>query len=190
MGRYIANTDIEKLLQGKVAFTDDPEERNRMSRPMLAMIVTDAETQVELDLSNRYLVPFVGEEGEKFDKLPPTTRLMIVTLCRLMAQIRVLETDFGRGSAVNGANYTEILQKRYDALVDKCVGRFEGSDERFGAFKYPPLPVIARANHNRASDDGFAGMVLSSTRGDGLTFAPSRIQDPSEDWANFDPTDL
>lgn len=191
MGLYVRSTRIEQLLLGKVDFVDDDTDPNHLSRKMLKALVDEAEAQVELDLGVRYVVPFRAVGELPFDTLPRHTKRMIVLLCEIMAQIRCLETDFGRGSAIGGEAYTQVLQKRYDTLVNRCIGRYGEEDKRFGAFMYPPLDQLQRAAHNTASDDGFGGMVLSgSMSGDRTSFPVARITDPSNNFGHFEPEPL
>lgn len=184
MGLYIKRPRIEALLRGKVEFVDDLDDQNHLSRTMLDTLIDDAEAEVELAMSKRYAIPFVGENGERFDRLPRSTQRLIKTLCELMAQLRVLEQDFGRGSAISGDAFRESLQKRYDELVKLTTERFETSDGRYGAFMRPPLLGLATAWHNKASDHGFGGVVLHSTMGQG-DFPSKNLQDPSESWLNL-----
>jgi len=181
-GLYISREDVRVRLLGKVRFTDDLDDENKMSFALLDRLITESEGDVELDLSPRYSAPFTHEDGRAFKFLPQRpTRDYLRTLCELKAVCRVLETDFGRGTIVNGDAYAEKISKRYDAMKDKLL---EKKAEGQG-WKYPPLPALAFNYMNTEADDGYAGMVLSTSTGQG-GFPASRINDPSQSWWNAD----
>lgn len=177
MPLYSKFTDIQTLLRGKVAFTDDDQDENKMQMSTARWLANEAEAQLELDLSFRYLTPFQTVDGNPFGNLPlrPTLH-MLKTLAELLTCVRILESDFGRGSAVNGDDYAETLRKRYDALIKRLMGR---RDKEANQWLYPPLPGLALAPHNSEADDGYAGMMMNVTDGVG-GFAAQQINNPSE----------
>jgi hypothetical protein len=183
MPRYITDNDVRVRLIGKVRFTESEDEENKMHVTLLKRLIDEAEGQVEYDLSPRYAAPFQTVAGGAFKTLPDRpTKELIRTLCELMAVIRVLETDFGRGTAVDGDKYKEGIQKRYDAVIGKLMER--RAEGELG-FKYPPLPSLMLNAHNMEADDGFLGQVLVTSDGDGA-FPGRRINDPSETFFNAD----
>lgn len=185
MGLYIKDEDIRVRLLGKVKFTDDEDDENRMHVSLLRRLIEEAEGEVEFDLSPRYATPFTTWEGLRFDKLltrPADRRTSNVlrTLCELMACVRVLETDFGRGSNVNGEAYAERLRARYNDLIEKIMARKE--DGSGTGWKYPPLPGLKLAYHNSAADDGFQGMVIVTSNSTTDDYPSQTINDPGANW--------
>lgn len=186
MPLYITTDDVEVRLQGKVRFTDDLEDENKMSRKLLKVLIDEAEADVEQDLSQRYETPFKAQADTAFKTLPDRpTKLFIQTLCRLKATLKVLETDFGRGSVVNGDAYAEKLKIRYEEMVQKMMARKESG----AGWKFPPLPELKFAWHNTEADDGYVGMLIHSTRGDG-GYPGAQINDPSENYWSGEVDDL
>lgn len=187
MGIYIRDEDVKIRLIGKVRFTDDIEESNKMHTLLLKRLIEEAEGDVEHDLSPRYMAPFQTEAGGPFKDLPQRpTREFIRTLCELKAVMRVLETDFGRGSVANGDKYAEKLKERYDEMLKKHLDKKE---EPHQGWKYPPFPGMKLNYFNTEADDGYAGMVLVTGQGDGA-FPKTQINDPSENWVNSTWDDL
>ena len=183
MPRYITTRDVEIRLIGKVRFTDDEDDENRMPRVLLRRLMDEAEGQVEYDLSPRYAAPLSVTDGGAFKNLPERpTRELLRTMCELMSVIRVLETDFGRGTATKGDTYKRDIEERYKKIVDKQMER-RGEGEL--GFKHPPLPGLMLNAHNMEGDDGFLGQILVTTDGDG-DFPARRINDPSETYFNAD----
>jgi hypothetical protein len=183
MPNYHSKGDIEPRLRGKVRFTDDEADENKMHVRLLSKLQDEAEAQVEMDLSPRYEVPFQTVDGAAFEKLPTLTRTFIRTMCELQSIIRILETDFGRGSASDGSKYTDALQKRYDKMRDDALQKRKHAGEETMQFARPPLPGIMLAAHNEG-DDGFLGEVMTSSRGDG-DYPAKQIDDPSETFASW-----
>lgn len=192
MGRYINQDAVIVRLRGKVKTTDDPDNNpDRMSLLLLNRLINEAEGSVEQDLSTRYLAPFQTLEGADFKSLPVRpTQEVIRTLCELLAVVRVLETDFGKGSGLDGMNYARNCQDRYEAMVygDKDTGgeRRPGllslRKNSYNTYRLPPLPGLHSNYQNGQADTGFDGFV-GRTDGHG-NYASQHINDPSHDYYN------
>lgn len=180
MGLYIAAADVKIRLSGKVRFTDDPDDENRFQDTLLDVLIDEAEGAVEQDLSPRYIAPFQTKDGTAFINLPNRpTKQIIKTLCELMACIRVLETDYGKGSTVNAADYTKMLQERYDKMLnDKILHKKE---EHSNQWSFPPLPELRLNYFNTEADDGWQGSIEVTSQGDGA-YPSKQIGDPSENF--------
>lgn len=185
MGLYVTSNDVQIRLRGKVRFTDDIDDQNKMHFSLLNRLISEAEGQVERDLSPRYFAPFQNESTGAFKDLPDSpTKNIIRTLCELQAVMRVLETDFGSGSAMNGEAYSKKLQERYDGIIKKELSK-KDENEYAGpsGWRYPPLPSLKLNYFNTQADDGYAGMTLNTTQGVG-GFPGVQINDPRENWSN------
>lgn len=185
MPKYHTTEQVETRLLGKVKFTDSDEEPNRMSRRLLRSLMDEAEGEVERSLSPRYAAPFVTDDGGAFRLLPGTTQQVIQTACKLLSCVKVLETDFGRGTAVKGDNYKSEIEKRYKQIIDKELKRRE--DEQ--RFFYPPLTSLKLSYQNDPGDTGFSGYISLTSRGVG-DFPAAQINDPQETFWNGTLTQL
>jgi hypothetical protein len=191
MGKYITSEAVIVRLRGKVKVTADPEaEQDRMPLLLLNRLINEAEGQVEQDLSGRYQAPFQTIGGEPFGKLPAhPTQEIIRTLCELLSVVRVLETDFGRGSAVDGSKYADSCEKRYNRIIwgdseKKVPGLVTVRENSFNIFVTPPLPGLRSNYQMSAVDTGFAGYV-GRTDDTGHGAYPSfQINDPAENFWN------
>lgn len=184
MGRYINQEQVIVRLRGKVKTTDNPDqEPDRMPLLLLNRLINEAEGQVEYDLSTRYFAPFVTIDGAQFGALPERpTKELLRTMCELLSVVRVLETDFGRGSSSDAGKYSDSCQKRYDKMVDDLTGIRANS---FNIFKRPPLPGLKSNYQVSAADNGFAGSVIrTDDRSSNAGFAADQINDPSQDFWN------
>lgn len=191
MPLYIKVEDVEIRLLGKVRFTDDENDENRFQRRLLKRLIDEAEGQVEHDLSPRYAAPLSRVDNAPFAMLPDhPTKNILRTLCELLSVVRVLETDFGRGSIVNGDEYADKQLKRYNEILDKLLEKWPDSQ----GWKHPPLTALQLNYMNQEADHGFAGEVLTTNTdptGHG-GFPPARINDPSESFfgGSPDPQDV
>jgi hypothetical protein len=181
MALYTRFEDVRVRLLGKVRFTDDEDEENKMHVLLARRLINEAEGQVEVDLSPRYMAPFQKNDGSAFKNLPSRpTQEWVKTLCELKSAIRILQTDFGRGSATNGDAYKGDLEKQYDKMIkDHLAIR----DQQYKNWVQPPLPDLMLNFGNAATDDGFSGEIIHTTHGEG-GFPRQRINDPSQTYWN------
>lgn len=185
MLKYIKFEDVRIRLVGKVRFEGKTPDENKMSVVLATRLIEEAEGQVEQDLSPRYAAPFVSSQTGTFLGLPDRpTKNIIRTLCEIQACVRILENDFGAGSAIDATKYTSTLEKRYKKILDDTVlAKFNPEYADSKQWKFPPLPYLLKSNHNSEADDGYAGMVLHHTCGEG-SYPSGQIDDPSENWMN------
>lgn len=182
MPLYTLIEEVKIRLSGKVRVSDE-EEDGKMPVKLLRRLIDEAESEVEQDLSVRYEIPFQTVEAQAFSNLPiRPTKENIRILCELKSVVRVLETDFGRGTSVSGEDYREKVDERYTNLVEKLLERRSDS---YNIYAHPPLRGLRLAAHNEVADSGYPGRILSSSQGDG-GFPRKQINDPSENWWNGD----
>lgn len=185
MGRYIKFEDVRIRLVGKVRFTANTEDENKMSETLANRLIAEAEGEVENDLSPRYAAPFVTESDGPFDQIPERpTRNIIRTLCELKSVERILETDFGSGTAVEGSKYFDAVRKRYKEILTKLMARKTVKNQELTGFALPPLPGIKLNYMNNQADDGYAGgIIVSGGLGDGA-YPAEQINNPALSWYN------
>lgn len=193
MPLYTTFEAVRDRLRGKVRFTDqdrdDEDDDNRMSRRLASRLINEAEGQVEYDLSPRYTAPFQTDAGQPFTLLPlrPTLEFL-KTLCELQSCMRILETDFGSGTAMEGDKYTKALQKRYDQMKDQLLAKKKDGAMESQGWRFPPLPGLKLNYMNAAADDGFMGQVIVASGTASMGYPKDQINDPSENfWNGFPP---
>lgn len=179
---YITLDDVETRLLGKVRFTDDTTDENKFPRKLLRRLVREAEGQVERDMSERYDAPFRGINDEAFDTLPSTTQETLRTMCELMAVVRVLGNDFGRGTVNDAGEFKKSQEALYRELRDRELAKRAGADGSQAAWQKPALTGLRTSDVN-AQDDALGSAILVTTRGDG-DFPGKQITDPSENFSN------
>ncbi len=182
MPLYTQFQAVRLRLVGKVSFSEDGDDDNKMSVALAKRLMNEAEGQVEQDLSPRYAAPFQTECGAPFSQLPiRPTQEIIATLCELQSVIRILETDFGRGSAVDGDKYSKKLRERYTDIVEKRILALK--EDSYQNWKFPPLPGLRLGDYNLKADDGYSGTLIHKTAGIG-NYAAEQINDPGETFWN------
>lgn len=181
MPLYTTLANVQARLVGKVSFTTDPTISNKMQESLANSLIDEAEGQVEYDMSPRYAAPFVGLGGGDFTGVPdrPTGQI-IRTMCELQAVCRILETDFGSGSAANGDKYSATLMKRYNTIKDQQLERIK---DGLG-WRYPPLPGLALNYMNTEADDGYQGGVLIASGSASQGYPRQQINNPAENFFN------
>lgn len=183
MGRYITSKAVKIRLKGKVRFTDNPEEADdeaKMTDVLLNRLISEAESQVELDLSERYAAPFRTDNDEGFSKLPQLTRDQIMTLCELQSVVRVLETNFGATGPVDSDKYKSSQEKRYEKMIEILLERRKGEKQSWNIFKKPPLPCLKLNYMNAAADTGFAGRIHSDSVFNDGAYPAQQINNPAK----------
>ena len=187
MGLYCKFQQVKLRLIGKVRFTENEEDGNLMPIALANRLISEAEGQVEMDLSPRYMAPFQTIEGAPYSSLPVRpTQEVIRTLAELQSVIRILETDFGSGTPVDGENYAKKLRERYKEILDNILALKDGS---YQTWKLPPLPGLRLNWNNMACDDGYAGTAYNTSEGVG-DYAAQQINQPSANWWNVSWSDV
>ncbi len=196
MGRYISNSDVKSRLLGKVKFTTDNTDENNFQDALLTEYVAQAEAQVEIDLSPRYAAPFQSKSGANWSQknIPFAEYNIVRNLCQLQAVIRVLETDFGRGTVVGADKYVEKIEKRYTSIItEKLLAKKKLGTMETQQWQFPPLQLNLNYMNKRA-DDGYMGQILNTTQVQ-PQYPQFQLNDPSESYwngifddPNFSPT--
>lgn len=186
MPNYVTLDQVEKRLQGKVRFTTDEDDDNKMQESLALELIDEAEAEVEMRLSIRYEIPFQTTDGAAFDNLPTVTKNQIKAVVLSEAIKRVMMTDFGRGSVAGGEEYAKSAIKVAEETINRLI---EIRDGQFNHFRYPPLPGLLLSAANEAADDGFAGRVLSTSDGYG-SYAADQMNEPSETVFSRNPNNL
>lgn len=183
MPLYSRFNRIRLQLLGKVKFTEDEDDENKMPISLAKYIINEAEGEVEQELSPRYAIPFQTIGGQPFSQLPLRPTIQILqTLAELKSVMRLLETDFGSGTAVSGDKYYKTQDLRFNAIVKRLLA---SEDDNLRDWLYPPLDGLMLAYQNAAGDDGFAGRVLRHSELDSITDYPiDRINSPGETFWN------
>jgi hypothetical protein len=188
---YTTVQSVKVRLLNKVQFQQSPEVLldGELADDLLLQLIIDAETDVEKALRGRYAVPFRSIARGTFANLPNHTQRAIRQAVDMKAVIKVLGTDFGSGTAVNGDNYRKTMVEDYEETIRELLGMpaKDASDAQIAAmrtFTRPPLEDLMLAASNSKADDGYKGMIqVSNPHGDrregAEQFAADHINNPA-----------
>lgn len=187
---YTTVDNVKVRLASKVQFQNDPSVvlDGELPNLLLSQLIVDAETEVEQDLRGRYAIPFQSKRTGQYVDLPDHSQRALRVAVDLRSVIMVLETDFGRGTAVNADGYVKSAKEHYDEYINRLLGRdAEGKNDKIDRFRrVPPLDDVLLAPTNSKADDGYHGMILNSdqsTHGP-ETYARDQINNPAASYLN------
>lgn len=172
----------------KVQFQADPTivADGELSNELLCQLIEDAETEVEQDLRGRYQIPFQSISDGTYSALPDHTKRALRVAVDMMAVMKIMETDFGRGSHINSEDYSDPTEKHYNKYIDRLMGRDkEGAGDKHDRFRFsPPLDGLSLAFSNREADDGFKGRIINTDGSQvGIeTYAGDQINNPGQTY--------
>lgn len=189
MAQYTTFEAVKRRLAGKVKFTTDSNDENKMSVDLANDLINEAEGQIEFDLSPRYFAPFQTKiDGSSFADLPERpTKYFIRTMAELLSCVRILECEFGRGTPNAGTKYSEGLEKRYAAMIKQQTEKKKDKGTDSAGWMYPPLPDLKLNYMNESADDGYQGGIIVANGSESTAgYAAGQINDPAASfWRNF-----
>lgn len=187
---YTTYDNVKVLLANKVQFQLDPTfiQDGELPNLLLGQLISRAETRVEQDLCNRYMIPFQSVRTRSYSSLPDHSRRGLQTAVDLRSVIEVLMTDFGRGTHINGEAYYKNALEEYSNYIDLLLGRGrEAANAKHDRFRFnPPLQDVRLALTNREADDGYKGMIINtdSSYRDSASYAEQQINNPGASYLN------
>ena len=184
---YTTVESVKVRLAGKVQFQSGDELLDgELPNDLLCQLISDAETEVEQDLRTRYSIPFRSASKGTFTGLPDHSQRAIRIVVDFKAVLKILETDFGRGSHINAEGYEESMKARYEEQIMKLLGRdMIGDKSDVRRFKVsPPLEDVLLARSNSAADDGYRGMIINTDagQGDAASYAADSMNNPARSY--------
>lgn len=184
---YTTLDSVKIRLSGKVQFESSSGLRDgELPNALLTQLICDAETDVEQELRSRYAVPFRSASQGTYNTLPDHSKRALRIVVDYKAVMKVLATDFGRGSHINGDNYFTATEKEYEKAIMRLLGRdMIGTNEKIDRYKVsPPLEDVMLAKSNAAADDGYRGMIINTDadENDSASYARKSINNPSKSY--------
>lgn len=132
MGNYIPNDVVKSFLESKVSF--GPRD-DQISDLELNMLINQAESKVQLELSDQYIVPFRGYEDRTFHQITSDyTKTIISNLCLYRSLYNVMKFYFGKTSNNRGQSYIDYYADSFNDLLEPLKRK-----RNTGVFDSPPL---------------------------------------------------
>jgi hypothetical protein len=184
--QYTTIDSVKVRLAGKVQFQQSPDqiEPGELPDALFHQLIVDAETEVEQDLRSRYAIPFQSKTFKTYPALPDHSRRAIRVAVDMKSVMMVLQTDFGRGTHIQGDDYFDSLKESYQEYLKKLLGQ-DSEGEKRERFRFsPPLEDLLLAVSNSEADDGYKGMIINTDqdRRDAVTYAEEQMNNPSESY--------
>lgn len=145
MGKYVAANEVKAFLETKVSFGNTEEQ---ISEVELDIMIRQAESKVEMDLSDQYVIPFQGYNNATFSQIPfETTTQTITNLCLYRSIYNVLKLFFGKTSNNRGDSYVAFIADLYQDILKPLKEK-----RNTGVFNIPPLAgLLINGNSQRLS---------------------------------------
>lgn len=184
---YTTVDSVKVRLANKVQFQSgsSPVE-GEIPNDFLLQLILDAEVDVEMDLRARYKTPFQSITNGHFDKLPEHTKRAIRKVVDHKAVMNVMQSDFGRGTAISGEGLDDKMSEKYEEEIMRLLGKEKiGEGQEHYRFKNsPPLDDLQLAKSNAEADDGYRGMIINTDGSCNSTsdYAREQINDPSRSY--------
>lgn len=145
MGKYVAAADVKSFLESKVSFGVSD---TQISDVELNFLINQAESKVEMEMSDQYVIPFQGYNGLTFDEIASTTTITIINnLCLYRSIYNVLKLFFGKTGNNKGENYLSFIADMFRDLLQPLKRK-----RNTGVFDVPPLVgLLLNGNSQRVS---------------------------------------
>src|SRR6185312_5357117 len=115
MGKYIESDVVKSFLETKVSFGVSDDQISEME---LNLLISQAESKVEMELSDQYMIPFQGYEGRTYAQIPSdTTRELISSLCLYRSLYNIMKFYFGKVSNNRGQSYVDFYADLFQDLL-------------------------------------------------------------------------
>lgn len=186
---YTTFDSVKTRLQQKIQFQqkDLPAQEGEMSDQLLAQIISDAETEVEADLRGRYAIPFRSKTRGDYASLPDHSKRSIRMAVDLKSVYLILMWDYGRGTHIDGEEYSGPTETNYKSFIKKLLGMDQEGAGAHDRFRFsPPLEDLLLAHSNREADDGYKGRIINTdgSCGGAENYAKEQINNPSRTYLN------
>lgn len=145
MGKYVAADEVKSFLETKVSFGVGEDQ---VSDVELNFLINQAESKLEMELSDQYVIPFQGYNGLTFPEIPfPTTIQIINNLALYRSVYNVLKLFFGKLGNNRGDSYIAFIADMFQDLLQPLKRK-----RNTGVFDVPPLAgLFINANSQRFS---------------------------------------
>lgn len=173
MGKYVAADEVQAFLETKVSFGN---QEDQISEIELNHMIRQAESKVEMEMSDQYIIPFQGYNDIPFALIPyETTTQVIINLCLYRSIYNTLKLFFGKTSNNRGDSYINFISDMYHDLLDPLKRK-----RNTGVFDIPPLAgLMLNGNSQRVSPvlpSPFSTTIGHSTNS--FEYANRRLNDP------------
>jgi hypothetical protein len=176
MPKYIDPYSVKEFLESKVSF--GPSDIQISDGELFAMI-NQAETKVEIELSDQYVIPFQGYNGVIFSDIDNSSTVeTIKNLCLYRAVMNVLRLYFGKTGENKGIEYINNIRDMYNEIMNPLKKK-----RNTGVFNVPPLPGLLLNGKSQRVSPVLPGPQLSGLcNANSFEYANKHMTDPRTNW--------
>lgn len=180
MGKYVDAADVKSFLESKVSFgvSDD-----QISDVELNFLINQAESKVEMDMSDQYITPFQGYEGLTFKQIPFSSTIQIINnMCLYRSIYNVLKLFFGKTGNNKGENYLSFVADMYQDLLQPLKRK-----RNTGVFDIPPLAGLLLNGNSQRVSPVLPSPQTSTLGTESFLYANLHVNDPKTGlfWNNW-----
>lgn len=172
MGKYVAADEVKSFLESKVSFGSSDDQ---VSDVELNSLIKQAESKLEMELSDQYVIPFQGYNNLTFSEIPFSTTIEIINNLALYRSVyNVLKLFFGKTSNNKGESYISFISDIYQDLLEPLKRK-----RNTGVYDIPPLQgLFLNGNSQRISPVAPSPQV-SGTSVNTSSYANSHVNNPA-----------
>ncbi len=171
MGRYVSSDDVKASLETKVSFGI---QETQVSDVELNYLINQAESKVEMELSDQYVIPFQGYNGLTFEQIPHLSTVQIINnLCLYRSLYNVAKLFFGKTSNNRGQSYIDFYADMFQDLLQPLKRK-----RNTGAFDVPPLAGLFINGNSQRVSPVLPSPQVSTVGVSSLVYANTHVNNP------------
>jgi|SRR5271165_1485823 len=173
MGKYVAADEVKSFLETKVSFGVQDDQ---ISDVELNFLIRQAESKVEMELSDQYVIPFRGYGILTFEEIPfPTTIEIINNLSLYRSVYNVLKLFFGKLGNNRGDSYIAFIADMFQDLLEPLKRK-----RNTGVYDVPPLAgLFINGNSQRISPVSPSPQVTGCGSANTFLYANNHVNNPA-----------
>lgn len=180
MGKYVAAADVKSFLESKVSFGPSEDQISDME---LNFLINQAESKVEMEMSDQYIIPFQGYNGLTFFQIPHSTTIQIINnLCLYRSIYNVLKLFFGKVGNNRGDSYIEFIADMFQDLLQPLKRK-----RNTGVYDIPPLAGLLLNGNSQRVSPVLPSPQVSSVGVESFVYANTHVNNPKTTllWGNW-----
>ncbi len=172
MGRYVSAEEVKAFLETKVSFGI---QETQVSDVELNYLINQAESKVEMELSNQYVIPFQGYNGLTFHEIPFASTIQIINnLCLYRSVYNVIKLFFGKTSNNKGQSYLDFIADMFQDLLQPLQRK-----RNTGVFDIPPLAGLFINGNSQRVSPVLPSPQASTVGVSSLVYANEHVNNPA-----------
>lgn len=172
MGKYVSSDEVKSFLETKVSFGNSDDQVSDME---LTFLINQAESKVEMELSDQYVIPFQGYNNLTFQQISNITTIEIINnLCLYRSVYNVIKLFFGKTSNNRGQSYLDFIADMFQDLLQPLKRK-----RNTGAYDIPPLAGLLINGNSMRLSPVLPSPQVSGIGVNSLLYANTHVNNPA-----------